>query len=85
MISSSALPSSFAVETDGTSDDPDGFISAIRTIAQSQCERCEGYVDVEALVYQLPMGHLTFAALDSLAPYSMKTDVRTFLLTEINR
>lgn len=36
----------FAVESDGTGDDLDRFISAITTIAQSQCERCEGYADV---------------------------------------
>ncbi len=45
----------FAVESDGTGSDLNGFISAITTIAQSQCERCEAYADVEALVCQLPI------------------------------
>lgn len=78
----------FAVESDGTGDDLDGFISVITTIAQSQCERCEAYADVEALVCQLPIDHLTFAAHDSLAPcsgpYPMAQMVQAFLLEEIN-
>ena len=53
-----------------TSGDLNCFVSDATTIAQSQCERCEDYADIEALVWRLPIKHLTFAAHDSLAPYS---------------
>lgn len=78
----------FAVESEGTSEDLDGFISGIMTIAQSQCEYCEVYADIEALVCRLPIDHFTFAAHDSLAPYSgpypMALLVRSFIIEEIN-
>ena len=66
----------------------DGVVGGIATIAQSQCEHCEDYADVETLVCQLPVDHFTFAAHDSLAPYSgpymMAIHVRAFLLKELN-
>lgn len=65
-----------------------GFISDITTIAQSRCEHCEDYADIETLVCQLPVDHLTFAAHDAFAPYSgsysMVQLVRACLLKEIN-
>jgi putative transposase len=49
--------------------DLDGFVSNVTTIAQSRCERCENYADIETVVCDLPIDHLTFAAHDSFAPY----------------
>jgi putative transposase len=78
----------FEDESDGSGDGLDGFVADVTTIAQSQCERCESYADIETLVYHLPIDHLTFAAHDSLAPYSgpypMALLVRACLLMEIN-
>ncbi|HET7324948.1 MAG TPA: transposase, partial [Halococcus sp.] len=78
----------FAVESERTSEDLDGFISAITTIAQSQCEHCEAYADIETLVCELPIDHCTFAVHDSFAPYSgpypMTLLVRAFIIKEIN-
>jgi putative transposase len=55
---------------------------------QSQCERATDYADIETLVSRLPIDHCTFAAHDSLAPYSgpypMALLVRAFLIKEIN-
>ena len=48
----------------------DEFVADVTTIAQSQCEHCEDYADIETLVSRLPIDRLTFAAHDSLAPYS---------------
>jgi putative transposase len=68
--------------------DLDGFVADVSTIAQSRCERCEDYTDIETLICDLPIDHLTFAAHDSLAPYSgpypMALLVRAFLVEEIN-
>jgi putative transposase len=78
----------FEDESDGSGDALDGFVADVTTIAQSQCERWEGYADIETLVCHLPIDHLTFAAHDSLAPYAgpypMAVHVRAGLLTEIN-
>ncbi|WP_160135605.1 transposase [Halococcus salsus] len=75
-------------ESDGSGDGLDGFVADVTTIAQSQCERCESYADIETLIYHLPIDHLTFAAHDSLAPYSgpypMALLVRACLFMEIN-
>jgi putative transposase len=69
-------------------NDLDGFVTDVTTIAQSQCERCEDYTDIETLISDLPIDHFTFAAHDSLAPYSgpypMAILVRTFIVEEIN-
>ncbi len=68
--------------------DLDGFVADVTTIAQSRCECCEDYTDIETLICDLPIVHLTFAAHDSLAPYSgpypMALLVRAFLVEEIN-
>jgi putative transposase len=81
-------PRFFAVGSDRTGADLDGFVSVLTTIAQSQCERATDYTDVETLVCRLPIDHLTFATHDSLAPYSgpysMALLVRAFLIAEIN-
>jgi putative transposase len=78
----------FEGEADGSGDDLDGFVGDVTTIAQSQCERWESYADIETLICHLPIDHLTFAAHDSLAPYSgrypMAVHVRATLLMEIN-
>jgi putative transposase len=71
-----------------TDDNLDGFVADVTTIAQSQCEHATDYADIEALVCDLPTDHLTFAAHDSLAPYSgpypMALLVRAFIIEEIN-
>jgi putative transposase len=78
----------FEAEPDGSGDALDGFIADVTTIAQSQCERWEGYADTETLICHLPIDHLTFAAHDASAPYAgpypMAVHVRAGLLTEIN-
>ncbi|WP_160135391.1 transposase [Halococcus salsus] len=78
----------FEGEADGSGDDLDGFVADVTTIAQSQCERWESYADIETLICHLPIDHLTFAAHDSLAPYSgrysMSIHVRAGLLKELN-
>ncbi|ADJ16429.1 MULTISPECIES: transposase [Halococcaceae] len=78
----------FEDDPDGTGDALDGFVADVTTIAQSQCERAGSYTDIETLVCHLPIDHLTFAAQDSLAPYSgrypMAIHVRATLLMEIN-
>ena len=80
--------SRFFESESGSGDDLDGFVADVTTIAQSQCERCESYADIEMLVCHLPMGHLMFAAHDSLAPYSglypMALLVRAVIVEEIN-
>jgi putative transposase len=64
------------------------FISEVTTIAQSRCEHCKDYADIEMLVCRLPIDHLTFAAHDAFTPYSgpypMATHVRACLIKEIN-
>ncbi len=78
----------FEDELDGTDDALDGFVADVTTIVQSQCKRATDYADIEMLVSRLPIEHLTFAAHDSLAPYSgpypMALLVRAFLIEEIN-
>ena len=78
----------FEGESDGSGDVLNGFVADVTTIAQSQCERWESYADIETLICHLPIDHLTFAAHDSLAPYSgrypMAIQVRATLLMEIN-
>ncbi|EMA55846.1 transposase [Halococcus thailandensis] len=73
---------------DHESDGLDGFVADVTTIAQSRCEHCEGYTDIEMVVCELPIDHLTFATHDSLAPYSgpypLAIHVRATLLMEIN-
>ncbi|WP_435077858.1 transposase [Halococcus sp. AFM35] len=68
--------------------DLDRFVADVTTIAQSRCERCEDYTDIETLVCDLPIDHLTFAAHDSLVsysgPYSVALLVRAFIVEEIN-
>jgi putative transposase len=78
----------FEDESDGSGDVLDGFVADVTTIAQSQCERWESYVDIGMLICHLPIDHLTFAAHDASAPYagpySMAVHVRAGLLTAIN-
>jgi putative transposase len=78
----------FEDESDGSGDTLDGFVADVTTIAQSQCERWEGYADIEMLICHLPIDHLTFVAHDPLAPYAgpypMPLLVRACLLKEIN-
>ncbi|MGN8215884.1 transposase [Halococcus salifodinae] len=66
----------------------DGFVADVTTIAQSQCEHCEGYADIETLVCRLPIDRLTFASHDDHAPYSgpypMALLVRAFIIEKIN-
>lgn len=65
-----------------------GFVTDITTIAQSECNWCDDYDDIETLICQLPIDHCTFAAHDASAPYSgpypMALLVRAFLIEEIN-
>ncbi|WP_202593574.1 transposase [Halococcus sediminicola] len=79
----------FDDKADGVGDDLGGFVADVTTVVQTRCEHCEDYADIEALVCDLPIDHLTFAAHDSLAPYSgpypMALLVRACLLKEINR
>ena len=78
----------FDVDFDGTDNNLDGFVSDVTTIAQSRCEHATDYADIETLVCDLPIGHLTFAAHDAFAPYSgpypMAIHVRASLIKEIN-
>lgn len=78
----------FEDDSERSGDALDEFVADLTTIAQSQCERWESYADIETLVCHLPINHLTFAAHDSLAPYSgpysMALLVRACLLKEIN-
>jgi putative transposase len=78
----------FEDELDGTDDALDGFVADVSTIVQSQCERATDYGDIEMLVSRLPIDHCTFAAHDSLVPYSgpypMALLVRAFIIEEIN-
>jgi putative transposase len=78
----------FGVESGGTGDGLDGLVSAVSTIAQSWCERATSYADIETLVCRLPIDQCTFAAHDSLAPYSgpypMTLLVRVFLIETLN-
>ena len=78
----------FDIDSDGSSDDLDGFVSDVTTVAQSQCEHATDYADIEALVRDLPIDNLTFDSHDSLAPYSgpylMAILVRAFIIEEIN-
>jgi putative transposase len=86
--SNTGQPRFFAGESDGVGDDLDGFVTDVTTIAQSQCEHATDCADVETLVCDLPIDHLTFAAHDSLAPYTgpypLVLLVRACLLKEIN-
>jgi hypothetical protein len=68
--SSARQPGFFDGESDGVGNELDRFVTDVTTIAQSQCEHATDYADVETLVCDLPIDHLTFAAHDSLAPYS---------------
>ncbi|WP_232833851.1 transposase [Saliphagus sp. LR7] len=81
-------PRFFDSESEGIGDDLDGFVADITSIAQMRCEHATDYADVETLICDLPINHLTFAAHDSLAPYSgsypMTLLVRACLLKEIN-
>ena len=63
-------PRFFDLDSEGTDNDLDGFVAAVATIAQSQCERATDYADIETLVCRLPIDRCTFAAHDALAPYS---------------
>ncbi len=78
----------FDIDSDGSSDDLDGFVSDVTTVAQSQCEHATDYADIEALVRDVPIDNLTFDSHDSLAPYSgpyqMAILVRAFIIEEIN-
>src|SRR5699024_4630531 len=78
----------FESKLDGGGDVLDGFVADVTTIAQSQCERWEGYADIETLVCRLPIDRLTFAAHDDHAPYSgpypMALLVRAFIIEKIN-
>jgi putative transposase len=73
---------------EGTDNDLDELVAAVTTIAQSQCEHATDYADIESLVCRLPIDRCTFAAHDSLAPYSepypMALLVRAFIIEEIN-
>jgi putative transposase len=79
----------FDGEADNVGDDLGGLVADVTTVAQTRCEHCEDYADIEALVCDLPIDHLTFAAHDSLAlysgPYPMALLVRACLLKEVNR
>jgi putative transposase len=76
------------LESEGTADDLDEFVSAVTTIAQSWCEHATDYTAIETLVCRLPIDHCTFAAHDAFAPYSgpypMAILIRAFLIEEIN-
>jgi putative transposase len=78
----------FDTESDGKGDDLDGFVADVITIVQSRCEHATDYIDIETLVCDLPIDHLTFAAHDALAPYSgpypVAIHIRASLLKEIN-
>ncbi|EMA54539.1 transposase [Halococcus salifodinae] len=78
----------FDSESDGAGDDLGEFVADVTTIAQARCEHATDYADIETLVCDLPLDHLTFAAHDSLAPYSgpypMAVLVRAFMIEEIN-
>lgn len=68
-MSSLVFPS---LECEGVGDDLDRFVVAVTTIAQSQCERTTDYTDIETLVCDLPIDHLTFAALKVYHTYSSR-------------
>ncbi|UPM44879.1 transposase [Halocatena salina] len=78
----------FASNSDRASDTLGEFVSAVTTIARSWSKRATDYIDIETLVCDLPIDHLTFIAHDSSAPYSglypMSILVRAFLVEEIN-
>src|SRR5699024_9534742 len=80
--SNTGQPQFFAGESDGVGDDLDEFVTDVTTIARSQCEHATDYADIETLVCDLPIDHLTFVAHDSLAsysgPYPMVLLVRAF-------
>jgi putative transposase len=81
-------PRLFDGDIDGSDADLDGFVTALRTIVQSQCEHAIDYTDIETLVCRLPLNQWTFAAHDAFAPYSgpypMAMLLRAFLIEEIN-
>jgi hypothetical protein len=52
----------FAVESDGTGDNLDGFVAAVTSIAQFRCERATDYTDIESLARRLAIDYLAFAA-----------------------
>jgi hypothetical protein len=74
----------FDGDSEGTGDGLDGLVADVTTIAQSQCEHCEDYADIETLVSRLSIAQYTFAAHNALAPYSgpypMAILVRAFLI-----
>lgn len=78
----------FALNPARAGDTLDKFVSVVTTLARSWCERATDYIDIETLVCDLPIDHLTFIAYDSSAPYSgpypMSILVRAFLVEEIN-
>ena len=78
----------FDGESGGAGDDLGEFVADVTTIAQARCEHATDYTDIETVVCQLPIDHITFAANDSLAPYSgpypMALLMRAFILKEIN-
>lgn len=71
-----------------TTDDLEGFVGAVTTTAQSQCEQCEDYADIESMVCQPSIDHFSFAAPDVSAPYSgpypMTIQIQACLLRKIN-
>ena len=78
----------FDYKSDEEGDDLGGFVGDVTSIVQSRCERATDYMDIETLVSRLPIDHLTFAAHDSLAPYSgpysMALLIRAFMIEKIN-
>jgi hypothetical protein len=78
----------FDVESEEVGNNLDGFVAAVTTIAQSQCERDTDYDDIETLVCHLTIDQFTFTAHDLFAPYSgpypMAVLVRSFIIEEIN-
>ena len=78
----------FEGESDRSGDGLNGFVADVTTIAQSQCERWESHANIETLICNFPIDHLTFAVHDSSAPYTgpypMVIYVRATLLMEIN-
>ena len=75
-------------ESESVGDELDEFVADVTTIAQARCKHATDYADIETLVCDLPLDHLTFAAHDSLAPYSgpypMAVLVWAFMVKEIN-
>jgi putative transposase len=76
------------LDSDEADDTIDGVVSTVTTITRSWCERATTYDDIEMLACQPPIDQYTFAAHDSLAPYSgpypMALLVRAFIIEKIN-